>query len=162
VIFVGDQVRNAGTINAGQVALVAGDSATVALNNGQAVSVTVNRATTANAVLDEVINISGLIRAGTVVADSGGDTIVTGKIDASGATGGTVVLSGNRVGLFGNAEIDASGNNQGGLVIIGGDKLNKVPGSSAANLIQNVTFAEVTQIDSGVKRARIRRITGRQ
>jgi filamentous hemagglutinin family protein len=111
VTFVGDQVRNAGTINArgGQVVLAAGDAATVALNNGQGVSVTLTNGS-ANAlaensgniragnngsvlitargkdtVLNTVINMSGVVRAGTVVADAGktGDVVLTGKINAS-------------------------------------------------------------------------------
>jgi len=50
-----------------------------------------------------------------------GTTIVSGSIDtASGETGGTVHILGQRVGLV-DAEIDASGSNGGGTVLVGGD-----------------------------------------
>ncbi|MDR2874872.1 MAG: filamentous hemagglutinin N-terminal domain-containing protein, partial [Methylobacillus sp.] len=179
VTLVGDQVRNTGNINAKQVTLAAGDSATVALDNGQGISITLTNAT-ANALiensgkiqtgndgtvlltaqgkdtlLDTVINLSGVVKANTIVADAGntGDITVTGNLDASNVTGagGTVVLSGNRVGLFNDAVINVSGDTQGGLVIIGGDNLNKVPGSGANNLISCVTLADYTQVDAGVK-----------
>jgi hypothetical protein len=179
VTLVGDQIRNTGTINAKQVTLAAGDSATLALDNGQGISVTLTNST-ANALvensgrivagnngsvlltaqgkdtlLDTVINLSGVIKAGTIVADAGitGDVVVTGDLDASNQNGqgGTVVLSGNRVGLFDDATVNVSGDAGGGLAIIGGDKLNKIPGSSATNLINEVAFADYTQIDSGVK-----------
>jgi filamentous hemagglutinin family protein len=179
VMLVGDQVRNTGDINAKQVTLAAGDSATVALDNGQGISVTLTNST-ANALvensgrivagndgsvlltaqgkdtlLDTVINLSGVVKAGTIVADVGntGDITVTGKLDASNENGqgGTVVLSGNRVGLFDDAVINVSGDTGGGLAIIGGDKLNKISGSGAAELISEVTLADYTQIDSGVQ-----------
>jgi filamentous hemagglutinin family protein len=179
VTLIGDQVRNNGDISAKQVVLAAGDSATVALDNGQGISVTLTNAT-ANALvensgrivagndgsvllttqgkdtlLDTVINLSGIVKAGTIVADAGvtGDVVVTGDLDASNQNGqgGTVVLSGNRVGLFDDATVNVSGDAGGGLAIIGGDNLNKVPGSSAQGLIDKVTFADYTQIDSGVK-----------
>ncbi|MDR2220119.1 MAG: filamentous hemagglutinin N-terminal domain-containing protein, partial [Methylobacillus sp.] len=179
VTLVGDQVRNTGTINANRVILAAGDSATVALDNGQGINITLTN-TTANALvensgkiqtgndgtvlltaqgkdtlLNTVINLSGVVKAGTIVADANntGDVAVTGKLDASNeqGEGGTVVLSGNRVGLFNDAIIDISGDTKGGTAIIGGDKLGKVPGSSAAGFINEVTLADTTQIDSGVK-----------
>jgi filamentous hemagglutinin family protein len=178
VVFAGDQVKNNGDINSGKVILAAGDSATVSLNNGQGISVELTKGSAnalventgninagangevlitaqgANTLLNTVINIQGVVRAGTIVADAGntGDVVVTGKLDASNENGdgGAVVLAGNRVGVFGDASIDASGDTHGGLVIIGGDYLGKVPDSAAANLINQVTFADVTQIDSGV------------
>ncbi|BAY24685.1 filamentous hemagglutinin outer membrane protein [Calothrix sp. NIES-2100] len=54
------------------------------------------------------------------VPSNPGTTIVSGKVDASGATGGTVNVLGTKVGLV-NADINASGNNGGGTVLIGGD-----------------------------------------
>ncbi len=180
VTLVGDQVRNTGSINTaqgGQVVLAAGDSATVALPNGQGIQLTLTNATAnalvensgtinakdgsvlltargSNTLLNTVVNLDGVTRAGTVVADAGntGDVTVTGKVDASSATGagGTVVLSGDRVGVFGNATIDASGDTAGGKVIIGGDSLKKLDGTAAAGMLQDgVTFANFTQVDSG-------------
>jgi filamentous hemagglutinin family protein len=124
VTLVGDQVRNTGSINTapgGQVVLAAGDSATVALPNGQGIQLTLTNATAnalvensgtinaqdgsvlltargTNTLLNTVVNLDGVTRAGTVVADAGntGDVAVTGKVDASnnaaGGVGGTVVL----------------------------------------------------------------------
>ncbi|MDR5740318.1 filamentous hemagglutinin N-terminal domain-containing protein [Caballeronia sp. LZ016] len=180
VTLVGDQVRNSGSIETaqgGQVVLAAGDSATVALPNGQGIQLTLTNATAnalvensgtikaengsvlltargTNTLLDTVVNMSGVTRAGTVVADAGntGDVAVTGKIDASNATGagGTVVLSGDRVGVFGNASIDASGATEGGKVILGGDSLHKLDGTQAQGMLQDgVQFANFTQVDAG-------------
>jgi len=180
VTLIGDQVKNSGTISTpnGKVVLAAGDSATVALDNGQGISVTLNNATAnalvdnsgniqtgngavlltargADTVLQTVINMSGVVKAGTVVADAGntGDAIVTGRIDASnttpGGVGGTVVVTGDRVGILGNASINVSGDGQGGTVILGGDSLGHVPNSSAASLIQDVNFANLTVVGAG-------------
>ncbi|MEM5436657.1 filamentous hemagglutinin N-terminal domain-containing protein [Paraburkholderia diazotrophica] len=182
VTLMGDQARNTGTISTtpgGQVILAAGDSATVALPNGQGIQLTLTNATAnalvensgnikadngtvlltargSNTLLDTVVNMSGVTRAGTVVADAGntGDVAVTGTIDASnraaGGTGGTVVLSGDRVGVFGNATIDVSGDAAGGKVIIGGDSLHQLAGTQAAGMLQdNVNFANFTQVDAG-------------
>ncbi|MFM0197056.1 filamentous hemagglutinin N-terminal domain-containing protein, partial [Paraburkholderia strydomiana] len=182
VVLMGDQVRNSGAISTaqgGQVALAAGDSAMVALPNGQGIQLTLTNASAnalvensgnikadngtvlltargSNTLLNTVVNLSGVVRAGTVVADAGntGDVAVTGKIDASNAVGqgGTVVLSGDRVGVFGNASIDASGATEGGKVIIGGDSLHKLDGTQAQSMLQDgVQFANFTQVDSGAK-----------
>jgi filamentous hemagglutinin family protein len=86
------------------------------------------------ALVDQVINMSGAILAQSVekkngsIILSGGDTgtvSVSGKLDASGAdageTGGTVQVLGSKVGLFDRAKILASGDIGGGTVLIGGD-----------------------------------------
>ena len=49
-----------------------------------------------------------------------GSTYVSGTVDTTGEVGGTVNLLGDRVGLIG-ANINASGTNGGGKVLIGGD-----------------------------------------
>ncbi|WP_133295792.1 filamentous hemagglutinin N-terminal domain-containing protein, partial [Burkholderia reimsis] len=111
----------------------------------------------ADTLLQTVINLSGVVTAesGAVVLDAGntGDSVMSGAIDvagrAPGARGGTVVLGGSRIGLFGNATVDARGDVAGGQVIIGGDSLKKIPGSSAANLIGEIGMADYTQIDAG-------------
>jgi filamentous hemagglutinin family protein len=86
------------------------------------------------AMVDQVINMSGAILAqsvekknGTIIL-SGGDTgtvSVSGKLDISGTdkgeTSGTVQVLGSKVGLFDQAEILASGDVGGGIVLIGGD-----------------------------------------
>lgn len=59
---------------------------------------------------------------GEIVIDSAGDTVVNGSVKALGeTTGGNVKILGERVGLFAEAEVDASGDNGGGEVLIGGD-----------------------------------------
>nr|WP_315595444.1 filamentous hemagglutinin N-terminal domain-containing protein [uncultured Cupriavidus sp.] len=184
VTLMGDQVRNDGRIRTsqgGQVVLAAGDSATVSLPNGLGISLVLDQAT-ANALventghivahdgtvlvtargkdtlLNTVINLDGVTRAGTIVADAGttGDTVVTGQIDASnmaaGGQGGTVVLAGDRVGIFGDATVDVSGDAAGGVAILGGDTLHQLDGTQALGLLQDgMAFASHTQVDSGAR-----------
>ena len=82
---------------------------------------------------DTVLNLEGIVQArsigqrnGSIVIDGGssGITLVSGKLDASGSTagerGGDIRVLGDRVGLFGNATIDASGAAGGGTVLVGG------------------------------------------
>ncbi|MBI1209438.1 MAG: filamentous hemagglutinin N-terminal domain-containing protein, partial [Azospirillum sp.] len=92
---------------------------------------------TANAaagIIDDVINSKGVIAAqaiavqgGDVILSGGDSGIVTveGTIDVSGAaagqTGGTVTVTGQKVGVLAGARIDASGSAGGGEVRIGGD-----------------------------------------
>ena len=67
----------------------------------------------------------------------------SGSVDSPSNTdskGGTVILAGNRVGVFGNSTIHASGINDGGAVIIGGDQLGKV------GLLMPVPLANQTYI----------------
>ena len=75
--------------------------------------------------LDETSRISADgVSGGSVRVESlAGDTLVNGVVSASGAAGkgGQVRLLGNRVGLIGDAAIDASGDTGGGEVLIGGD-----------------------------------------
>ncbi|GDY09999.1 hypothetical protein LBMAG52_34850 [Planctomycetia bacterium] len=64
---------------------------------------------------------------GEVHLDAGehGTLLVAGDVDVSdadaGDSGGTVHLLGERIGLFGDARVDASGDSGGGEVLIGGD-----------------------------------------
>jgi filamentous hemagglutinin family protein len=93
----------------------------------------------ARGVVDNVINMSGIIEAKTAVQQNGeivlmggdeGIVNVSGTLNASGKgqheTGGTVRVLGNKAGLFG-AKIDASGHAGGGEVLIGGDFQGKNP-----------------------------------
>ena len=59
---------------------------------------------------------------------------VNGTLDASSSTGkgGTIDVFGDRVGLFGNALVNANGATGGGSIRIGGDYL----GTNAANAPQ--------------------------
>ncbi len=79
-----------------------------------------------------VINNSGTLTAtglvekdGRIFLDSGagGQTLVSGSIDASSASGkgGSIQVLGDKVGLFDGTRINASGATGGGTVLIGGD-----------------------------------------
>lgn len=77
---------------------------------------------------DATINDTGSLvsHGGFVRVDAGesGTLLVTGDIDVSnsepGGVGGTVHLLGEQIGLFGAAEVNASGHSGGGEVLIGG------------------------------------------
>ena len=88
----------------------------------------------ADAVVDNVITMDGVIEArtahlsgGTVVLSGGdhGGVAITGRIEASGLeagrTGGRVEITGETVVLDGGALVDASGAAGGGTVLVGGD-----------------------------------------
>jgi filamentous hemagglutinin family protein len=85
--------------------------------------------------LKNVINNEGVIEASSLVNDGGvirlvseGEGVVanSGTLDVSGGQkGGRVEMTGQNVGLFGDAEIDASGETGGGEVLIGGDYQGK-------------------------------------
>ena len=59
----------------------------------------------------------------------GGTVLADGRIDASNSNGigGTIKLLGDKVGLVGNARVDASGDTGGGTVLVGGDFQGKNP-----------------------------------
>jgi len=61
------------------------------------------------------------------VQAEGGVLLADGRIEAKGSAdkGGTVHLLGERVGLVGNAVVDASGSKGGGTVLLGGDYQGK-------------------------------------
>ncbi len=89
-------------------------------------------AKTASTLLDNAINMSGVLQANSVTSHNGeiiliandGTAIVSGKIIAAGikknASGGIVKVLGAQVLLIDNASIDVSGNTGGGEVLIGG------------------------------------------
>lgn len=87
----------------------------------------------AKAVVDDVINMSGTIKAETVdsrngqiiLLGKGGSVAVSGQLNARGAvsgeTGGTIQVLGDHVSLSASADLDASGAAGGGTVLVGGD-----------------------------------------
>ncbi|MBL8326805.1 MAG: filamentous hemagglutinin N-terminal domain-containing protein [Rubrivivax sp.] len=89
-------------------------------------------AATAKAALDQVINLSGTVRADTVqqqggrivLAASGGGATVSGELSAqgqgTGEAGGRIEALGERVHLATGAALDASGHAGGGTVHVGG------------------------------------------
>jgi filamentous hemagglutinin family protein len=167
--LVGPQVRNDGVIIArsGSVALVAGNRVSLDLIGDGLISVSVDEAAlnasvvhtghieadggrvllsarSANALLDTVINSSGVIRAnslvernGEIVLDGGssGTVAVSGTLQAAGVdagtTGGTIKVLGDKVGLFGSARLDASGHSGGGTVLVGGNYQGQGPEHNA-------------------------------
>ena len=107
-------VSNTGTINAGKgkVSMASGDFYALAMD-------------LSGTIIGKNIDVRG---------GAGGVVAVTGTLDASSSTdkGGTIDLFGDRVGLFGNALVNANGATGGGSVRIGGDYM----GSNAANAPQ--------------------------
>ena len=159
VVLAAPQVTNAGSIvtSGGATALAAGgrvsldivgdklvilsvDAATAnaAVQNSGSISADGGKvfmsASSANAVLDTVINTSGIVRAtsiterhGQIVIDGGvaGVVEVSGTLAASGAgaglKGGAVSVLGDKVALRNGARIDVSGDTGGGTALVGGD-----------------------------------------
>src|SRR5205807_3061019 len=143
--------------NAGTVALTAGDRVSLDMIGDGLIRVSVDQAAlnasainsgtiqadgghvlltarSANALLDTVVNNSGIIRAhslvernGEIILDGGLAGVVSnsGTLTASGTeaatTGGTVKVLGQYVGLFNSSKIDASGDAGGGTVLVGGN-----------------------------------------
>ncbi|STR45719.1 two-partner secretion domain-containing protein [Iodobacter fluviatilis] len=82
------------------------------------------------------IDASGAV-AGQITLDAGpaGTLLASGQINATGLKGGEVQLLGKHVGLFDHAEVDASGQQAGGSILVGGDyqgKNNLIPNSEAS------------------------------
>jgi len=118
-------VSNAGTLQA----------------DGGMVALTARAATD---VIKSALNQTGIIEARSMVARNGKITLdggnegvvsVSGVMDASGLasgqTGGTIQVLGDKVGLFG-ASINASGDAGGGSVLVGGDFQGKGPVQNAS------------------------------
>ncbi|MBN8455871.1 autotransporter-associated beta strand repeat-containing protein, partial [Accumulibacter sp.] len=107
-----------------------------------------------DALLDTVLNVEGVVRArgvavrnGEIHLDGGGSGVVSvsGQLDAStpdvARQGGEIRVLGDRVGLFGQARLDASGAAGGGTVLIGGDYQGQ---GSERNATQTYVGPEVT------------------
>src|SRR5919109_183922 len=169
--LAGPLVRNDGIIvaNAGTVALAAGDRVSLDMIGDGLIRVSVEQAAlnasainagtiqadggrvlltahSANALLDTVVNNSGIIRArslvarnGEIILDGGSAGVVsnTGTLTASGTdagtTGGTVKVLGQYVGLSDGSRIDASGDAGGGTVLVGGNIHGAGPEQNASH-----------------------------
>jgi filamentous hemagglutinin family protein len=90
-----------------------------------------------------IVRNSGQINASSVVSEGGRvflrasqDVYVdgNGRIVTTGTKGGSVEVLGNRVAVMDNAEIDASGTNGGGRIMVGGDYQGKNPAIQNANI----------------------------
>ncbi|MGQ0570846.1 MAG: beta strand repeat-containing protein, partial [Armatimonadota bacterium] len=186
--LVGPQVRNDGVIvaRAGSVALAAADRVSLDMIGDGLISVSVEQAAlnasvvntgrieadggtvvltarSANALLDSVINSSGVIRAnslvernGEIVLDGGtaGVVSVSGTLQAAGVdagiTGGTVKVLGKYVGLFDNATINASGDAGGGTVLVGGNYQGSGPEKNASATFMGAdTSIDASAVHSG-------------
>jgi len=100
----------------------------------------------AQQVVDNVINMSGVVEARSVQQKNGeiillgqdtggtGNVVVSGKIDTTGvnAKGGTAKILGDHVQLASSAVVDASGDQGGGIIDIGGDSRGQGPDYNAA------------------------------
>jgi filamentous hemagglutinin family protein len=179
--LAGPQVRNDGIIvaRAGTVALAAGSRVTLDMVGDGLIRVSVDEAAlnasainsgtiqadggnviltarSANALLDTVVNNSGVIRAnslvernGEIILDGGSAGVVSnsGTLQAAGAdagtTGGLIKVQGDKVAAVGNAVIDASGDSGGGSITIG-------RGASATFIGASTTIrADATREGSG-------------
>ena len=112
-------LQNSGTIDAGpegSVSLIAGDIYSLAFHQ----------------------TAEGAIRAGDIHIEGGdgGVVKVAGTLDAAdlsnGGVGGSIRVLGDKVGLFGNARLDASGDVGGGKVLVGGNFQGKGPERNAS------------------------------
>jgi filamentous hemagglutinin family protein len=157
--LAGPQVRNDGVIiaRAGTVVLAAGNQVSLDMVGDRLISVRVDQAAvnayaintnrieadgghvlltarSANALLDTVVNNTGIIRAnsiiernGEIILDGGSAGVVanSGTLQAAGVdagtTGGTVKMLGQYVGLMNGSSINASGDAGGGTVLVGGN-----------------------------------------
>jgi filamentous hemagglutinin family protein len=116
------------------------NSGTVQANGGRVLMT----ARAARDVINNVINVTGIVEArsarvenGEIVIDGGENGIVSvdATLDVSGtaadAKGGTIKVLGEKVGLFENARLDASGDAGGGTVLVGGNYQGKGPEANA-------------------------------
>src|SRR5204863_5410930 len=130
-VSVDQAAMNASAINAGRIEA---DGGTVILT-----------ARSANALLDTVVNNSGVIRAnslvernGEIVLDGGSYGVVStsGTLQATGVEvgtkGGTIRVVGDKVAVTGNALIDASGDAGGGAITVGGQASGTFVGRDSA------------------------------
>jgi filamentous hemagglutinin family protein len=160
VYLIAPNVANGGIITspAGDVMLAAGQSVNLADSTDPDMRVVIsapgNQALNVGSVVADsgrigiygaLVNQLGLVSAnsavagadGKIVFKSSGDTMLGSgsSTTATGAgTGGEIEVLGNRVGLTGNALVDASGRTGGGTVLIGGDTHGGNPA------IQNATL----------------------
>ena len=151
IYLVAPEVENHGVINApnGEVILAAGQTAQLIDSGTPGVKVNITGAEGNVTNLGEIVAEAGRIgMAGVLVRNSGAlnassvvreggriflkasqDAYVdgAGRIVTTGTKGGSVEVLGNRVAVMDQAEIDASGRNGGGQVLVGGDYQGQNP-----------------------------------
>jgi len=131
LLLLGGNAINTGTLTAPSgnltIAAVPGSSLVRVSQLGHLLSLEISpqQANISNGItaltLPELLTGAGLNPAREVTVDSSGQTaLVSGHLNVSGETGGTVEVVGRTVNLV-NADIHASGTINGGTVLIGGD-----------------------------------------
>ena len=151
VYLVAPNVENTGTITTpgGETLLAAGQTVQLIDTSTPGVKVEItgdqNQATNLGTIVAEsgrigiagvLVKNSGTLKASSAVSEGGRiflratkDTLVDGnsQISATGVKGGQIEALGNRVAVMDNAQLDASGSNGGGTVLVGGDYQGKNP-----------------------------------
>ncbi|OYV49257.1 MAG: hypothetical protein B7X10_02060, partial [Burkholderiales bacterium 21-58-4] len=98
---------------------------------------------------------SATLQGGKIVFRASQSAQVGGMVSATGSSGGTIEVLGNQVGVLGNANIDASGVNGGGTVLVGGDAHganSDVPNAQITYVAPNAAIsADATQNGNGGK-----------
>lgn len=161
VVLIAPDVENNGVIQSpgGNVVLAAGHSVKLADTNNPALHVIVSAPADQAVNLGQIVaqggridiygglvNQRGLVNAdsatvganGQIVFKASGDLLLENgsTTSAKGAgTGGIVHLLGDRVGLMGDAKVDASGQTGGGTVLAGGDYQGKNPAIANAQQV---------------------------
>ena len=119
--------------DAGRVGIYAGlirNSGTVSASSAVAEGGKILLKATKNVTLDAgSVTAANGASGGSVTVQSGDTTLVSGTVEAAGTSGqgGTIHLLGDKVGLFGGASVNASGETGGGTVLAGGDFQGKNP-----------------------------------
>jgi filamentous hemagglutinin family protein len=176
IALVGDNIQNNGVIraNLGHVVLASGSAFTMNFSGDNLINFTVNQkasgpkpgvtntgslianggtilvtAKAAQGVLDDVINMQGIVQARSV-SQHNGEIIISGdpdagvvrvaaKIDASGKgagqTGGNVIITGHTIQVDSPTIIDVSGDKGGGNINIGGSYHGQGPLPNANSTI---------------------------
>ncbi|HUP06044.1 MAG TPA: filamentous hemagglutinin N-terminal domain-containing protein, partial [Caldimonas sp.] len=153
-LAVGDQVIAKAVGADGKVLDAAVSNSGKIVADGGVVQIT---AQAAKGVVDNAINMSGVVQAqsvaqvnGTIVLSGGanGAVNIAGTVDASGTgtgqTGGTVKVLGDQVSLASTAEIDVRGNAGGGTALVGGNFHGSGPEQNAST----TTIAKGAVIDA--------------
>ncbi|MBD2635181.1 filamentous hemagglutinin N-terminal domain-containing protein [Limnothrix sp. FACHB-881] len=99
--------------------------------------------------LPELLAGQGISGLPTEELPAAGTAIASGRLNVSGETGGRVAILGDRVALW-NASIDASGQNGGGTVLVGGEQLGLGPEPNALfTLVNENSSINVSATDAG-------------
>lgn len=114
----------------------------------------------ANGVYANVVNNSGVIHAGRISNEGGvirlegmgGIVANTGELSATGgegSTGGNISLYGDRVGVFDGSNIDASGEQGGGNIYIGGQRKGAGEHTAEFTQVSRNTSVKADAVDAG-------------